>query len=347
MRGPRILVALALLALLLSASSRAPERADRPERAVGASLGLFASDAEYDYSALLDELVARGAHDVMLVDVWVQPDLRANDLARAPGASPSLATVERTIRQAHERGLRVAVMPIVSIAARAPGEWRGALRPDDERAWFDAYAAMLGELAALCERTGVERLVVGSELTTLQQRDAAWRALIAEVRGVYGGTLTYSANWDAVHAVPFWDAVDEIGVSAYHGVPHAPGALPSDAQIVAAFADELAALAALGERLDRPVLITEVGFPAHADAAAYPWDETRAAPLDTALQARLLRGFCDAERATPLGGFYVWNWFGHGGPRDVGYTPRGKPAAAELETCMTRAEAGATTTERR
>ena len=53
--------------------------------------------------------------------------------------------------------------------------------------------------------------------------------------------------------------------------------------------------------------------------------------------ARLYRGFCDAFAQAPsVSGFYVWNWFGFGGPRDLGFTPRGKPAANELAKCFAR-----------
>ena len=56
-----------------------------------------------------------------------------------------------------------------------------------------------------------------------------------------------------------------------------------------------------------------------------------------ACSSDLYRGFCDAFAQTPsVSGFYVWNWFGFGGPRDAGFTPRGKPAAHELAKCFAR-----------
>ena len=59
--------------------------------------------------------------------------------------------------------------------------------------------------------------------------------------------------------------------------------------------------------------------------------------VDLDAQRQLYRGLCNAFAETPsVSGFYVWNWFGFGGPRDGGFTPRGKPAAAELENCFAR-----------
>ncbi len=37
------------------------------------------------------------------------------------------------------------------------------------------------------------------------------------------------------------------------------------------------------------------------------------------------------DKPTPLSGFFVWEWYGYGGPKDVGYTLRGKPAQAVIK----------------
>jgi len=74
------------------------------------------------------------------------------------------------------------------------------------------------------------------------------------------------------------------------------------------------------------------------DALAEPWDEGAAAPVDArALEAQRLgfAAFRAAFAATPwLDGFYVWSWYGWGGPGSRGYTPRGKPAAREVEQLL-------------
>jgi len=35
-----------------------------------------------------------------------------------------------------------------------------------------------------------------------------------------------------------------------------------------------------------------------------------------------------------LDGVYVWNWYGFGGPTSISYTPRGKPAEAEVKRLL-------------
>ena len=70
-------------------------------------------------------------------------------------------------------------------------------------------------------------------------------------------------------------------------------------------------------------------------AARYPWDETRKAPSDLQLQRELYAAFCESFAGQPvIDGVYFWNWFGFGGPKDTGYTPRGKPAAEAMKSCL-------------
>ncbi|MBW2688219.1 MAG: hypothetical protein JRE19_20315, partial [Deltaproteobacteria bacterium] len=184
------------------------------------------------------------------------------------------------------------------------------------------------------EDAGAQRFVVGSELGSLEPYDERWRALISEVRERFSRTLTYSANWDRSHAVEFWDALDEVGLTAYF--PLASDGEPTSAGALAqAWRAPRAQIDALAQRVGKPVLITE--YASRRSAADHPWDDTSVAAVDLRLQQRLYRGFCDAFSQTPsVSGYYVWNWFGFGGPRDTGFTPRGKPAAHELAKCFAR-----------
>ena len=47
-------------------------------------------------------------------------------------------------------------------------------------------------------------------------RDGQWRAVIAAVRAEFDGTLTYAGDWTDAIYVPWWDALDLIGVDAYY-----------------------------------------------------------------------------------------------------------------------------------
>ncbi len=303
----------------------------------GVALGLFATDPGWDYGPLIEEIRARGATDVLVVVNAYQSDRFASDIAPRPGRSPSGATVARTLAQVRRAGMRVALMPVVRLQRRSPHDWRGVIAPADGLdAWFESYRRFVIPLARIAQSAGAQRFVVGSELGSLEPYQDHWRALISELRDDFSGVLSYSANWDHAHAVEFWDALDEVGLTAYFPLT-ASGEPSSTKSLARAWRAPRAAIDDLRQRIGKPVLIMEIGYPSQGSAADQPWDDTSSEELDLRLQQRLYRSFCDAFSQTPsISGFYVWNWFGFGGPRDLGFTPRGKPAANELAKCFER-----------
>lgn len=341
---PLLLAALCagLLWAFLALGASPPDEPSVPSEVVrGVSLGLFASDPAYDYGDLLAELRQRGATDVLLVVNWTQRDLSAHDIGPRDGWSPAPETLARTVEQARALKLRVGLMPVVQLRHADDGAWRGLISPKaGPDVWFDAYRAFALPLAELAQAHGVERLYVGSELSSLERHDAHWRALIRDVRARYGGRVSYSANWDRFEQVPFWDALDELGVSAYFSLSASPD--PDPDALARAWEEPTARLEALRQRTGKPLVFSEVGYPTHLRAAERPWEERGPLGDDPShgprLQARLYDAFCDHFAQRPvLDGFYIWNWFGVGGPRDLSYSPRGKPAAARLEACLRRA----------
>ena len=302
------------------------------------ALGLFASDADYDYGPMLDEIKALGATHVQLDVVWMQRTQQSVRIHRYPGVTPSDAAVLRTLRQAKERGLAATLFPIVRLEQHTRAQWRGTLAPAaGVDAWFSSYRDFLVLMAALARRGEAAQLSVGSEFVSLEGEVFKWRVLIDEVRTHFAGDLLYSANWDHFAEVPFWDRLDEAGVTAYFELAH-DDALPSERSLDEAWAAPRASLAAMRERVHKRLIVTEVGYPSLVGAAHKPWDETAVAAVDLEGQARLLGAFCRAfrpatDKSVAVDGFYVWNWFGSGAA-DGSYSPRGKPAARAVAACM-------------
>jgi len=343
----RVAVLVLLLGMLAFGTALAGPRSEAGTQAVavpdsfvrGVGLGLFATDPDWDYGPLVAEIRARGATDVLLVVNAYQSTRFASDIALRPGSSPSESNVARTLRQVRQAGMRAALMPVVRLETRTPHEWRGVIAPADGLdAWFAAYRRFVMPLARAAQTEGAVRFVVGSELSSLEMYQERWEDLIAEVRTTFDGALTYSANWDHADEVPFWDSLDEVGLTAYF--PLAMGTardVSSPAQLARAWETPRAQIEALRARVGKPVLVTEVGYVSQPNASARPWDDASGGVVDLRAQQQLYRGFCDAFAETPgVSGFYVWNWFGVGGPRDRGFTPRGKPAATELTRCFSR-----------
>ncbi len=216
------LAALAL-ALLLGSAIGAARRTSTSRQSIddssyvrGVALGLFATDPSWDYGPLIEEIRARGATDVLIVVNAYQSDRFASDIGPHPGRSPSETTVARTLAQVRRAGMRVALMPVVRLQRRGSHDWRGVIAPADGLdAWFEAYRRFVVPLARVAQNAGAQRFVVGSELGSLEPYQDHWRALILKLRDDFSGVLSYSANWDHAHAVQFWDALDEVGLTAY------------------------------------------------------------------------------------------------------------------------------------
>jgi len=332
------LAALALptaLGLAAMTSVRVPKSEADPRFVRGVALGLFATDPEWDYGPLVEEIRARGASDVLLTVPLYQRDRFASVVTLREGHSPSLRTLARTLEQVRHAGMRAAVMPIVRLELRHPHEWRGVLTPAaGPQAWFEGYQRAVAPLLTAAERAGAQRFFVGSELISLEPFDAHWRVLIQDFRTRFSGRLSYSANWDHFESVSFWDALDEVGVTGYFSLQRAEQE-PGRRALSRAWREPREALAALRRRVGRPVVITEIGYASQTGAARHPWNDVASRAVDLSLQAKLLEAFCRSFYDTPaVDGFYVWNWFGFGGPRDAGYSLRGKPAASVLGACL-------------
>lgn len=339
---------LALLAVNAPERPRAPGSAPLPPIAIppppappadrerGVALGLFAEDVSFSYGPLLAEIVALGATQVALVVPLYQTDGAATELGLDTRLSPTLDTIAETARLAKRDGLDVMIFPIVRLAAPRGSEWRGTLAPRDRDAWFASYGERLGDLAAVAALTGAKRLVIGSELSTLDG-DAdleRWQALIERVRGVFHGKLVYSANWDHYRQAALLDLVDEAGISSYFGLRD-PKAPDDDATAEAGWRRIRGELETWRARRDQPFIFTELGYRSRAGATATPWDESPGGKPDLDEQRR---GFAAFRRAwsgsSALDGVYVWNWYGYGGPGTTGYTPRGKPAETEVRALL-------------
>jgi len=266
-----------------------------------------------------------GADAVALIPFLWQPS--PTDPRIVYGSAVSLAELRAGIRQAHALGLRVLVKPHVWV----PGTWAGAVAVDGPEAvhdWFARYGLILEAVARIAAEEGAEALAIGTELVGMSGRPE-WRPLIARIRAVYGGTLTYVAHWDAEFGrVPFWDALDAAAVSLYPPL----GDDPAPDAVAAAVAERAALLRARAPA-GREVWIAEIGLRSAVGAQARPWEsaEERDAAPDEAVQALVLARWQRELAAAGLDDVLVWRWFtdtAKGGPGDTDFTIQGKRAEA-------------------
>jgi len=283
----------------------------------------------------LDALVALGANWVSLTPfgrLWRLDDVRVKPDFEAPLAS-NRAAVQRMIAQAHERGLRVLVIPHLWVET---GGWRGEVDPGSPARWAayqDSYEAFVLGWAELAETAGADAFSIGVECKSWSNRfPERWRRLIARVRDRFSGWLTYSANWDEVERVVFWDHLDLVGVNSFPPLSDR-GNAPYAAYLAGAraWADRLESVA---ETWQMPVVFVEVGYTARPDAAVEPWlwpDGMSNVRVDEVEQARALTATFEAFLGRPwFAGLFVWRYYAH--LNDVsqeaawGFSPHGKLA---------------------
>jgi hypothetical protein len=229
------------------------------------------------------------------------------------------------------------VFPIVRLSAPRPGEWRGNLAPKDRAAWYRRYGELVGELAAVAAVTGAKRLVIGSELSSLDATDEdieRWRRLVERIRAVFDGKLVYSANWDHYQAARLYELVDEEGISGYFNLRETSGAA-DDAALETGWRRVRHDIESWRGGRTRPFIFTELGYRSRSGASAAPWDETPGGRPDPGEQRRAFAAFRKVWTGAPsLDGVYIWNWYGYGGSGTIGYSPRGKPAEIEIRSLL-------------
>ena len=101
------------------------------------------------------------------------------------------------------------------------GAWPGAVDFVTEAEWdhfFTTYERWITHYARMAESQHVAALCIGTELVhaTLKHPDR-WRELIARLRRVYTGRLTYAANWgQEFENITFWRDLDVVGLNSYY-----------------------------------------------------------------------------------------------------------------------------------
>lgn len=233
--------------------------------------------------------------------------------SRRLDSEPAPEWILRPIREAHARGISILVIPHLAYWG-SPWDWRGAIEFEDaaDRArFFDTYTRWITAIARAAR--DADGFSVGNETDRLVAFESEWRAVIAAVRVETKAKLTYAANFDTYGRVPFWDALDAIGVQAYFPLCEADD--PSEAALREGWRKPIAGLRAISLRTGKPVVCTELGYDLSLDAARRPWESGRGRSADAqaarALQERCLKVGLEeiGKESSWLRGAFLWKWF--------------------------------------
>ena len=314
-----------------------------------------------------------GANSVLLTPAWV---LRHNgplpSMAFETGNAPLLDELARQIDEAAALGLTVGLHPSLVYPDGTIEEWWADAPRDGPwwTVWFERYRSFVLTYAALAERTGAAKLVLGgpevapalpggvladgSPSGAPVDAEARWRSLIEETRGVYTGPVAFEIEFGRTLQLPpvFLDAVDHVHV--YWHVPLGEGrSIPSADMQVAAYAALDGSLLAEPLLQGRPIFLSVeyLSVDGGATGCAQNADGTCRAPesfdagadpdpdlaVDLEEQSQALNAvILAAYGREAVQGFYARRYYPPVALHDKSASVNGKPAGQMLGYWFTR-----------
>ena len=183
------------------------------------SRGMLASESAYKS---VDAAIERtGANFIMLTPFGLQDNAQSETITWDKTVSDD--ELIKMIDYIHGKGVDVAIKPTVNCSN---GTWRAHINFFDKDVvcepkwsnWFKSYSAFQCHYAAIAEATHCEMFVAGCEMVQSERRADEWRQVIADIRKVYSGPVSYNTDKYQEDNVTWWDAVDVISSSGYYPV---------------------------------------------------------------------------------------------------------------------------------
>ncbi|MEC5151366.1 glycoside hydrolase family 113 [Cryobacterium sp. 10C2] len=235
--------------------------------------------------------------------------------------------IREAIREAKALNLKVCLKPVVNCA---DGTWRAFIGFFDWDVpgeptwteWFESYTAFILHAAVIAEEEGCDLFCIGCEMVRADGQVRHWRDLIARVRSVYSGLVTYNCDKYQEDRVTWWDAVDVIGSSGYYPI----GAFPA----------ELDRIERVVEKFDKPFIFLEAGCPSRTGSPDKPNDWALPGTPSGAEQLRYYEHIFNATASRDwMIGFMFWDWPAvlypvASAPDNDDYCVYGKPAGTFL-----------------
>lgn len=232
--------------------------------------------------------------------------------------------VRAVCAEAGRLGLRVILKAMVNCR---DGYWRAYIRFFDQDVptepgwaeWFASWEEHVCRVAGMAEENRTDMLCIGCETVGTDSREKEWRHLIARVRAIYHGPITYNCDKYQEGNVSWWDALDLISSSGYYPIHQ--------------LEENFARIRSVCEREGKPFLFMECGCPSRKKSDTRPNDWRFGEGTDPETQARWYEAFIAALKANPwIRGTGWWDWSAtrlypeQTGPDQNGYCTYGKPA---------------------
>lgn len=249
--------------------------------------------------------------------------------------------VKQYITKLKNHNLRIMLKPQLWVWH---GEYTGYIEMNNEAEWTTlekSYSKFILDFAELAEETNTEMFCIGTELEKfIENRPEYWTELIAEIKNVYSGKLTYAANWDEYKRTPFWNALDYIGIDAYF--PISDSKTPTVEACKMGWQDHKTTIKKYSDSISKPVLFTEFGYRSVDYSTKEPWKSDRSmTQVNLVAQTNATIALFDTFWDEPwFAGGFMWKWFNNheavGGHDNSQFTPQNKPVEQEISKYYSR-----------
>jgi hypothetical protein len=285
--------------------------------------GILGSEDARQSLAMLRKATA--ASHIILTPPGLQDTPQSEQIIFSDEYGPEDGELRGFIAFAQSLGLKVILKPTVNCRN---GVWRAFINFFDHEApcepkwsaWFAAHERFQLHYAKIAEASGCVMFITGCEMVMAERRADEWRGLIAKVKQIFSGPVSYNTDKYQEDAVSWWDCVDVISSSGYY---------PEGT-----WETQLARIERAVKQYGKPFFFAETGCMSAAGSPILPnkWDLP--GNLDLAGQAVWYRDmFAHCRTRSWVEGFGLWSWPWRLPPaaeaaQDTGYSLYEKPACS-------------------
>jgi hypothetical protein len=295
----------------------------------------------------MEVLLKRIADDNAEYVTFIIPYYQGNHTSSVifPGAdTPTDDSIINGIEAAHDAGLAVMLKPHLDSDDTI---WRANINPKNRDEWFTNYENMLTHLATIGREYHVEQICIGTELISVAsakvnpENTVRWQKIIADLRQIFPGELTYSANWGPSGSsfanekdhIGFWQDLDYVGISAYFQLNTKDNSVES---LKAAWYQwDRADIYPLAQKVQKPILFTEIGYRSSKNSLGTPYDFRKIGVYDPQEQVNAYEAMFEYwNDKSYIAGASIWDFYSDphaGGDGNTDYTPQNKPAEEVLK----------------
>jgi hypothetical protein len=230
------------------------------------------------------------------------------------------------IAYARELELKIILKPMLNCRN---GVWRAHINFFDLEVpcepkwskWFANYERYILKYAEIAQRTNCEMFMVGCELVQTERKEEYWRELVAKVRDIYHGPVTYNTDKYQENEVKWWDCLDVISSSGYY--PQSQ------------WEENLDRIEKVVKQYNKPFFFAECGCMCVKGCQEVPNDWSFEGEIDLNVQADYFKTmFETVKKREWVEGYGIWDWCSNYQeylPDDSGYSVFNKPSATVIK----------------